>query len=99
MYRTVYIVTSHSSQVKVLRSHFHPQYPVDGSVSYKNFYACDFFWRQSLPVAKLAVPKALEILFGQNVRGGGEYLGFKSSWANAGKSIEYFREYYAKNSY
>jgi hypothetical protein len=62
-------------------------------------YMCDFFWRQGLPIANLIVPKVIEMLFQQNVRGGGEYLGVASAWSAASNSVEYFTQYYAANSY
>jgi len=64
-----------------------------------SIYMCEFFWKQSLPVAKYAVPKLINKLVGQSVRGGGEYLGAKDAWEKAGDSIDYFTQYYAANSY
>jgi hypothetical protein len=64
-----------------------------------SIYLCEFFWKQSLPLAKIIIPKMMEVLMGQNVRGGGEYLGVASAWENAEKSTNYFVQYYAKNSY
>ena len=60
---------------------------------------CDFFWRQAIPLAKLIIPKTLEFIMGQNVRGGGEYMGVQASWQNAEKSVNYITQYYAANSY
>ncbi|GAJ22183.1 unnamed protein product, partial [marine sediment metagenome] len=37
-----------------------------------SIYMCEFFWRQALPLAKIAIPKVMEWVLGQNVRGGGE---------------------------
>ncbi len=64
-----------------------------------SIHLCEFFWRQSLPLAKIIIPKMMEIAMGQNVRGGGEYLGVATAWANAEKSIDYFAQYYAASSY
>lgn len=64
-----------------------------------SIYLCDFFWRQGLPIANLIIPKVLEMVFQQNVRGGGEYLGVASAWDTASKSVSYFTQYYAANSY
>lgn len=64
-----------------------------------SIYSCEFFWRQSLPLANIIIPKMIEIALGQNVHGGGEYLGVASAWENAGKSIDYFTQYYAANSF
>ncbi len=64
-----------------------------------SIYSCEFFWRQSLPLANIIIPKIIEIALGQNVHGGGEYLGVASAWENAGKSIDYFTQYYAANSF
>ncbi len=60
---------------------------------------CDFFWRNAIPLAKLIIPKTLEFIMGQNVRGGGEYMGVQASWQNAEKSVNYITQYYAANSY
>jgi hypothetical protein len=64
-----------------------------------SFYQCEFFWREAVPFTKLAVPKILEVITGQNVRGGGEYLGVKDAWSNAESSVNYFTQYYGANSY
>ena len=64
-----------------------------------SIYMCEFLWRQALPLAKMAIPKMMELMLGQNVRGGGEYLGVASAWDNADKSVNYFTQYYAANSY
>src|SRR3989344_5784995 len=62
-------------------------------------YMCDFFWRQGLPVANILIPKAVGSVLGQNVRGGGEYLGVQDAWQRAGDSAKYFSQSYATNSY
>lgn len=64
-----------------------------------SIYMCEFLWRQALPLAKIAIPKMMEFMLGQNVRGGGEYLGVESAWSNAEDSLNYFTQYYAANSY
>ena len=64
-----------------------------------SIYMCEFLWRQALPLAKIAIPKMMEWMLGQNVRGGGEYLGVASAWDNADKSVTYFTQYYAANSF
>ncbi len=64
-----------------------------------SIHLCEFFWRQSLPLAKMIIPKTMEWILGQNVRGGGEYLGVASAWDNAEKSVDYFAQYYAASSY
>jgi len=64
-----------------------------------SIYMCEFLWRQALPLAKIALPKMMELIMGQNVRGGGEYLGVASAWDNADKSVNYFTQYYAASSY
>jgi len=58
-------------------------------------YICDFFWKQSLPVAQMVIPKVFEIATGSNSRGGGEYMNVQSAWENAGDSIESFGNYYS----
>ena len=65
-----------------------------------SIHACEFFWRQGLPIAKLAIPKLIEIFSGQNAaRGGGEYLGVQNAWSNAESSLNYFTQYYAANAF
>ncbi|HLC77734.1 MAG TPA: transglycosylase SLT domain-containing protein [Candidatus Nanoarchaeia archaeon] len=64
-----------------------------------SLYQCEFFWRQGIPIIKYAAPKAIEVLTGQNVKGGGEYLGVRSAWDNAQKSVDFFTQYYAENSF
>lgn len=64
-----------------------------------SIYLCEFFWRQAFPLAKIAVPKLLGILTGQNSRGGGEYMQVQAAWQNAKDSIDYFTQFYAVNAY
>ncbi|MEK6917942.1 MAG: transglycosylase SLT domain-containing protein [Nanoarchaeota archaeon] len=64
-----------------------------------SLHSCEFFWRQGLPIAKYLAPKVIETIAGQSVKGGGEYLSIKSAFDNAGKSVDYFTQYYAKNSF
>ena len=65
-------------------------------------YSCEFFWRQAAPLAKVLLPKAVELVYtggrGQ-VRGGGEYMTVQNAWANTEASIDYFTNYYAGNSF
>ncbi|MFQ5572656.1 MAG: hypothetical protein ACE5EJ_00240, partial [Nitrosopumilaceae archaeon] len=61
--------------------------------------ACEFFWRQAFPLAKLAVPKLISFATGENVRGGGEYALVQSAWDNTEASVNYFTNYYAANSF
>ena len=44
-------------------------------------YTCEFFWKQGLPIAQVAVPKIISSLAGQNVHGGGEYLSVQNAWS------------------
>lgn len=62
-------------------------------------YMCEFFWRQGIPLARIALPNIISAFLDQNVRGGGEYLGVTSAWSTAEKSLGYFTEYYAANSF
>jgi hypothetical protein len=64
-----------------------------------SIYMCELVWRELIPIAKIGVPKLIENAAGQNTRGGGEYLGVQSAFANADKSVDYFTQYYAANSY
>ncbi len=63
-----------------------------------SIYLCDFIWKQAIPFADMVVPKLMELVAGQNVRGGGEYLGVSNAWNNAESSINYFTNYYGANS-
>ena len=60
----------------------------------QSIYACEFFWRQSLPVAKIIIPTVISTVLGQNVRGGGEYLGVANAGYKAEKSRQYFTQIY-----
>ena len=57
-------------------------------------YLCDFFYQQALPLTELVFPKIVSALFGQNVRGGGEYLGITNAFSTVQKSVSYFTNYY-----
>ncbi|MBU0959585.1 MAG: hypothetical protein KKB31_06575, partial [Nanoarchaeota archaeon] len=60
-----------------------------------SLYKCEFFWRQAAPFAKVAAPTVLQMIFGKNVKGGGEYLGTKEALDSAESSVNYFTQYYA----
>jgi hypothetical protein len=64
-----------------------------------SIHACEFFWRQALPFTDIIIPKTLEILLGQNTRGGGEYLNVASAWENMQDTVSFFTNDYAVNSY
>ncbi|MEK6925995.1 MAG: transglycosylase SLT domain-containing protein [Nanoarchaeota archaeon] len=64
-----------------------------------SFYKCKFFVEQGLPLAKFGVSQAIEVISGQNVRGGGEYLGVQAALDSASDSVKYFTQYYADDSY
>jgi hypothetical protein len=64
-----------------------------------SIYTCEFFWKQALPIINSALPKLLGIITGQNKKGGGEYQGVSSALDNAKNSVDYFKQYYAANSY
>ncbi len=64
-----------------------------------SIHTCEFFWKHGIPLANLLIPKALELATGQKAKGGGEYMGISHAWENAGKSFDYFTQYYAKNSF
>ncbi len=63
-----------------------------------SIHLCEFFWRQALPFADLAIPAIVSRLMGQNARGGGEYLSVENAWSTAGDSITYFTQYYGANA-
>jgi transglycosylase-like protein with SLT domain len=64
-----------------------------------SIYLCEFFWRQSLPIAEIFLPKAFEAVLGQGGRGGGEYLGVQDAYDTAEQSINYMAGYYGSESY
>jgi len=64
-----------------------------------SIYICDFFWRQSLPAVKYALPEVISSLLGKNVRGGGEYLSVQDSFDRASDSVNFFTQYYAADSF
>lgn len=63
-----------------------------------SIYLCEFFWRQAKPLASIAVPKITELLLGQSVRGGGEYMFVQSAWKSASDSANYLVNYYGANA-
>jgi hypothetical protein len=64
----------------------------------QSVYLCDFFWKQAQPIAQLAIPKIIEVVLGQNVRGGGEYLGVADAWQGTEDAINYFTNYYGSTA-
>ncbi len=64
-----------------------------------SIYLCDFLWQQGLPIMDMVIPSVLGAMAGENVKGGGEYLGVANAWDTAKKSIDYFTQYYGANSY
>jgi len=64
----------------------------------KSIYVCEFFWKQATPFIEVIIPRLIESLFSQGVRGGGEYLTVMSAWDNTASAIEYFKNDYAVNS-
>lgn len=64
-----------------------------------SIYSCEFFWKQLAPLANLALPKLLESVQGQGVKGGGEYLTVQGAWQNTKQSLDYFTNVYGVNSF
>jgi len=64
----------------------------------QSIYYCDMFSRNLVPAAKIIAPKILGKVLGQSPRGGGEYLGVDDAFQKAGDSVDFFKQYYAKNS-
>jgi len=62
-----------------------------------SIFICDFFWEQALPLADIVVPKLIEVMLGQNVRGGGEYLTVQNALENSDNALSYFSNYYGTN--
>ena len=64
----------------------------------RSLYLCKLFWKQATPLLNVVVPRFIESLFSQGVRGGGEYLTVQSAWDNTAAAIDYFKNEYAINS-
>lgn len=64
-----------------------------------SLYTCDMFYKNSVPIGKLVAKKLIEKILGQNVRGGGEYMTTQNAFDGVDKSIKFFTQYYAENSF
>ncbi len=64
----------------------------------KSVYLCDFFWRQATPFLDVLLERTFELVLGQGVRGGGEYLTARHAWENTRSAVDYFKNEYAVNS-
>lgn len=64
-----------------------------------SLYMCDMFYKNSVPIGKLVAKKLIERILGQNVRGGGEYMTTQNAFDGVDKSIKFFTQYYAENSF
>lgn len=66
-----------------------------------SIYLCDFFWKQIAPAVNVLLPKLIEYMAtrGKQARGGGEYMTVMFAWENAQKSVDYFTQSYASNSF
>jgi hypothetical protein len=61
-------------------------------------YLCEFFWKQSLPLFKVAVPELIKTLVGET-RGGGTYGNIQAAMDTAQNSLSYFTQNYAVNAF
>ncbi len=64
----------------------------------KSVYMCDFFWRQATPFMSVLLERSFELVLGQGVRGGGEYLTARHAFANTRGAVDFFKNQYAVNS-
>jgi len=64
-----------------------------------SIYLCSFFWEQATPIIKYFGSHLLERILGQKSQGGGEYKGFASALKNSQNTVDYLKNYYAKESY
>jgi murein DD-endopeptidase MepM/ murein hydrolase activator NlpD/flagellar motor protein MotB len=64
----------------------------------KSFYLCDLFWRQMLPLLKVALPQVLNKVSGTS-GGGGEYFTANEAITNLEESINFFTNEYGKSSF
>jgi len=60
---------------------------------------CEMFWREVIPLGQAGISKGLGKLFGEGVRGGGEYLNIENAFDGFSQSLNYFRQSYGENSY
>jgi len=63
-----------------------------------SIYLCDFFWKQAIPFLDITIPTAIQFLLTAG-RGGGEYMDVQGSWDAAGRSVNYFTNYYGANAF
>jgi len=63
-----------------------------------SIYLCDFFWRQVGPYLDELAIALLEKVYGEGMKGGGEYLTVKDTWSNAENTINWMKNDYAVNS-
>ncbi|MCX6749728.1 MAG: Hint domain-containing protein [Candidatus Pacearchaeota archaeon] len=64
-----------------------------------SIYTCEFLWKEIIPIAKYAIPKIAGGVISGSSGGGGEYLGISDAMSNAEKSVDYFTQYYADDSF
>lgn len=66
-----------------------------------SIYKCEFFWNQLSPVMDMLLPKLVTGISGtgQGTRGGGEYMLIDHAWKTMEKSVSYFKDIYAQNSF
>ncbi len=61
-------------------------------------YLCDFFWRQMGPYLNVLVLNIIEDIYGEGMKGGGEYLTVKDSWKNLDDTLGWMKNEYAVNA-
>ena len=64
-----------------------------------SIYLCELFWKEAVPIIKYFSKGLIDKFDAQKGRGGGEYSNFAAAMKNAQSSIDYFKQYYAANSY
>ena len=64
----------------------------------KSIYLCDFFWKQATPFLDVLLERSFQVVLGQGVRGGGEYLTVANAFENTRKAVDFFKNQYAVNS-
>ena len=63
-----------------------------------SIYMCEMFWKEAAPIANIVVQKTAELIAGENVRGGGEYLSVRDAFTRTQKSYDFFTQNYAGES-
>jgi hypothetical protein len=65
----------------------------------QSVYMCNFFWGQVAPVLKIGLTRIIGGIMGKSGKGGGEYSSIGNALSTAKDSLNYFKQYYAAETY